>query len=85
MVLALAGWSLLLTRQSSAWRVSSTAGSPAGEYRVCLCGQVDERLAADVENDALAGASDERPGRLAGVVVGDGLGARASDDQAPRR
>jgi hypothetical protein len=39
-------------------------------------------LAADVDEDALDGAADERPGHLACVVVGDGLGNRASDDQA---
>jgi hypothetical protein len=49
---------------------------------VCFCGQVDERLAADVDNDALARAPDERPGHVACVVVGDWLGAGASDDQA---
>jgi hypothetical protein len=40
------------------------------------------RCRADVDEDAFDGAADEWPGRVACVVVGDGLGAGASDDQA---
>src|SRR5215207_10279905 len=54
----------------------------AGESGAGFGGQVDEGFAADVDEDALDGAADERPGRFASVVVGDRLGPGASDDQA---
>ncbi len=59
-----------------------TGGLLAGERRAGFCGQVDEGFAADVDDDALDGAAEERPGRFACVVVGDRLGPGASDDQA---
>src|SRR5512133_257100 len=58
------------------------AGLLAGERGACFGGQVDEGFAADVDEDAFDGAADERPGRVACVVVGDWLGPGASDDQA---
>src|SRR5215213_3617383 len=58
------------------------AGLLAGERRACFGGQVDERFAADVDEHAFDGAADERPGRVACVIVADGLGPGASDDQA---
>ena len=58
-----------------------------GSYsRVSIaCGlalQVDVRLAADVDGDALDRAAGEAPGRVARVVVGHRLAAVAPDAQA---
>jgi hypothetical protein len=53
-----------------------------GERRPSFLREVGEGLAADVDDDPLDGASDERPRSLAGVVVGDLLGPRSSDREA---
>jgi hypothetical protein len=53
----------------------------AGEGGRGLPRQVDEGLPADIDHDAFDGTGGERPRPLAGIVVGNGLGSGAPDDQ----
>src|SRR4051794_1263586 len=65
---------------------ASTAASPErslpGHHGDRFAFEVDVGLATDVDGDAVDGAAGERPWRAAGVVVGDGVAAVASDAQA---
>ena len=54
----------------------------AGHHGDGLAFEVDVRVAADVDGDAVDGAAGERPGHGAGVVVGDGLAAVTADAEA---
>jgi hypothetical protein len=51
----------------------------ASHHRDGFAFEVDVRVAADVDGNAVDRASRERPGRSAGVVVGDRVAAVATD------
>src|SRR5215213_4377495 len=53
--------------------VVAAMGLLAAHHRDGLAFEIDELAAGDVYDDAVDRASDERPGSVSGVVVGDGL------------
>src|SRR5437763_3299883 len=65
----------------SAFAASFAASSVSGEGHPCFVGEVDERLAADVDDRLDDRAADEGPGRLAEVVVGHGFAAVPAEVQ----
>src|SRR5262249_48682471 len=65
--------------------VALDKGSIARERHRRLLRQIDERLAADVDDRLVDRAADERPRRVARIVIGDRLAALFADVQALAR